>query len=157
MENTNLIYENHKYKKLLMELEEFEKDRIYCKHDFQHFIDVGRIMYILVLEEGLKYSKDMIYSTALLHDIGRVMEYRSGIDHDIASFDLAKEFLELTTFDEDEKNMILGAIANHRKLSTDTYEKLFYRADKLSRPCHICPARASCKWDDEKKNMRIFI
>ena len=115
-----------------MELEEFEKDRIYCKHDFQHFIDVGRIMYILVLEEGLKYSKDMIYSTALLHDIGRVMEYRSGIDHDIASFDLAKEFLELTTFDEDEKNMILGAIANHRKLSTDTYEKLFYRADKLT-------------------------
>ena len=157
MENTNLIYESLKYKKLLKELEDFEKDRIYCKHNFQHFIDVGRIMYILVLEEGLDYSKDMIYSTALLHDIGRVVEYRDGTDHDIASVGLAREFLGQTSFSKEEIGMILGAIASHRKESTDMYEKLFYKADKLSRPCHMCPARATCKWDDEKKNMRIVI
>lgn len=157
MENTNLIYENSEYKKLLNQLEEYEKDRIYCRHNFQHFIDVARIMYILVLEENLEFSKDMIYTTALLHDIGRVIEYKDGTNHDIASVDIAKEFLQLTNFNQSQRDMIIGAIANHRVESTSTYEKLFYKADKLSRPCHMCPARATCKWDDEKKNMRIII
>ena len=32
---------------------------------------------------------------------------------------------------------------------------LFYRADKLSRNCFLCPAQEDCNWPEEKKNLEI--
>ena len=157
MENTNIIYKNKKYTDLLEKLEDLEKDRFFCKHDFQHFLDVARLMYIFVLEEDLSFSKDMIYSTAILHDIGRVWEYEKGINHDDASVDIAKELLVETNFSDDEKEKILLAISSHRKKSTDVFASLFYKADKLSRACYRCPAYDQCYWSEEKKNKRIII
>lgn len=156
MKNTNLIYLSPAYQDLLEDLRELEKDRIFCKHDLSHFMDVARVCYILVLEEKLGVSKDLVYTTALLHDLGRVEEYRTGLDHHKASLTIASELLEVTDFSREDKNMILGAIESHRnQAKDDNFNSAFYRADKLSRPCSSCPARAGCKWPDEKKNLRI--
>lgn len=158
MENTNLIYRHETYQELLGTLAQYEKDRVYCGHNMGHFLDVARLMYIYVLEEGLDYSKDMVYTTALLHDIGRVRQYEDGTDHALASAQLAEEFLKETSFSDREKDLIIEAIAKHRKENTASdYSALFYRADKASRPCFACPVEGDCNWDKDKKNMRIGI
>ena len=156
MEKVNEILHNEKYKKYINEIEVLEKDRIYCKHDINHFMDMSRIAYILVLESGLNYSKDLIYAIGLLHDIGRVEEYRNNISHDEASVIIANEILNETSYSDSEKELILKAIANHgNKDNEDKFLKIIYRSDKLSRNCFQCKAIKSCKWSDEKKNLSI--
>lgn len=156
MKNTNKIFFSEKYQKILKELNYLEKDRIFCKHDLNHFLSVARISYILTLEAGLDISKDLIYTTALLHDIGRVSEYKTGREHDQASFELAKEFLIESDFNKDDKTLILGAIGNHRQdKGGDDFSAIFYKADKLSRPCLVCPAQQKCNWPKKKMNLEI--
>lgn len=157
MENFQIISQSKEYKKLLEELKELEKDRIYCRHNIEHFLDVARIMYIYVLEDRLDYSKDLVYTTALLHDIGRVLQYKEGLDHDIASYNISKDLLELTDFSKEDKELILDTILKHREASEGEFQSLFYRADKESRLCFNCPARSTCKWPEERKNMVIKI
>lgn len=72
------------YQNLLSEIEDLEKERVYCKHDLAHFMDVARIASLIWIEEGssVELNKDIIYAAALLHDIGRVIEYNEGISHD---------------------------------------------------------------------------
>lgn len=156
MKNTNKIYFSDNYQSLLKELKDLEKDRIFCKHDIEHFKDVARICYILALESGLDIKKDLIYTTALLHDIGRVEEYKNGVDHNLASVKIGKELLELTDFNSEEKSLILSAIDNHRKGSEEEpFYEIFYKADKLSRFCLNCPSKDECYWSDEMKNLEI--
>ena len=62
-----------------------EQDRIFCRHDTTHFLDVARIAYIENLENGLGLAKEEIYAAALLHDIGRHLQYTRGIPHEQAS------------------------------------------------------------------------
>ena len=50
-------------------LQEAEKDRIFCRHTMEHFLDVARLMYIYNLEDQAGFSKEMIYAAGLLHDI----------------------------------------------------------------------------------------
>ena len=90
MNNVDIIINNPKYKEYLRKLEEFEKERIFCRHTLEHFLDVARISYIQVLENDMKYSKEVIYAIALLHDIGRVLEYEKGIPHHEGSVILSK-------------------------------------------------------------------
>jgi len=151
---TNKIVLSEIYNKYLNELEELEKDRFFCRHNYEHFISVARICYILKLEEDVEVEKDMIYSTALLHDLGRVVEIKSGINHAIASVDIAKEILEVTDYNDVEKERILNCIAYHRskEKAEDEFFNIFYRADKLSRACFRCPAYGACNWSYEKKN-----
>ncbi|WP_243344532.1 HD domain-containing protein [Anaerococcus sp. AGMB09787] len=156
MKNTNKIFFSEKYQRLLKELVFLERDRIFCRHDLEHFLSVARISYILTLEAELDISKDLIYTTALLHDIGRVSEYKTGREHDQASSDLAKDFLEDSDFDEDQRDMILGAIRSHRQdKGEDDFSAIFYKADKLSRPCLVCPAQQKCNWPKKKMNLEI--
>ena len=157
MENVNIILNNPKYKKLLNELNDLEKDRKFCNHTLEHFLDVARIAYIIVLEKKLCYSKEVIYSIALLHDIGRVMEYNKGIDHHEASAIIAEEILEHTSFNTEEKALIIKAIKEHRRESDDELSKIIYKSDKLSRNCFNCKAYNECYWKEEKKNSNIRI
>lgn len=157
MERVNLIKENETYKECLGKIAECEIDRIYCKHNMEHFMDVARIAYIMVLEKGLNIKKDIIYATALLHDIGRFEQYLRGIPHEEASAELAPEILEAGGFSNDEIQSIITAIASHRKDKGEaaTLESIFYQSDKLSRACYNCRATETCNWSDEKKNMKI--
>ncbi len=43
----------------------------YCRHGLEHLLDVARISYIQVLEDGLDYDENVLYAAALLHDIGK--------------------------------------------------------------------------------------
>ena len=155
MENINIILNNKEYKQALEKLSEYEKNREFCNHTIEHFIDVSRIAYIMVLEEKLNVSKEVIYAIGLLHDIGRVRQYEEGIHHDIASVEMSKEILKETSFTDEEINIILNGIANHRKESDNKVEEIIYKADKLSRQCFNCKAEKECYWSSEKKNFKI--
>ena len=157
MKNTNKIVLSKIYRDYLNELEDLERDRFFCRHNYEHFISVARICYIIKLEEDVDVDKDMIYATALLHDLGRVLEIKEGINHAIASVDIAREILEITDFSLEEKNRILECISYHRTkdAAEDEFFNIFYSADKLSRPCFRCPAYDECNWSYEKKNHEI--
>lgn len=156
MKKVNEILNNDKYIKYINEIKCLEKNRIYCRHDMRHFLDMARIAYIIVLEEGLDYSKEVIYGIGLLHDIGRAEEYKNNINHDEAGVAIAKEILKETSYTDYEKSIILNAIANHgEKNSEDKFMSIIYRSDKLSRNCFECNAEKDCYWSREKKNLEI--
>ena len=155
MENIDKILNNKLYKESLEKLKLHEKDREFCNHTIEHFIDVARIAYIMVLEENIEISKEVIYAIGLLHDIGRVKQYEDGTNHDLASVEMSKEILSETKFDKEEVNIILNGIANHRSKSDNKLEEIIYRADKLSRQCFNCKAGKECYWSKEKKNFKV--
>ena len=155
MNNIDAIMNNKLYREALEKLSEYERDREFCNHTIEHFIDVSRIAYIMALEENLSVSKEVIYAIGLLHDIGRVRQYEEGIHHDIASVEMSREILKETSFTKDEVNIILNGIANHRKESDNKLEEIIYKADKLSRQCFNCKAEKECYWSSEKKNFKI--
>ncbi|MDO4289386.1 MAG: HD domain-containing protein [Eubacterium sp.] len=153
--NTNQLFSDPEYQHFLKKTEACEKNRPFCRHDLKHFIDVARIANLLALEEGLSVSADLIYTTALLHDIGRFEEYEKGTPHELASRDLAKKLLPALNFTEAEQAAILSAIENHRNPQATGFDAVFYRADKASRACYDCPAEPECRWSDEKKNFKL--
>ena len=160
MERVNRIYRHAAYQNELACIAEAEKDRVYCGHDMQHFLDVARISMIINAEQGYGFEKEVIYATALLHDIGRGREYGEGISHDEASAELAKKILPECGYTEEETTYICESIVGHR-LSTDGTKvrtllgEILHRADHLSRNCYSCPAENTCYWPVDKKNMEI--
>ena len=156
MNRINKIYNLPIYRRELVYIGEDEKDRIYCKHNIEHFLDVARIAYIINLEKKMNYDKDIIYAVALLHDIGRHREYQEGVNHHQASADIAKAILRQTGYTRKESKIIIDAILNHRNESNDNkVNELMYIADKLSRKCYCCNAIETCKWSNSKKNKEI--
>ena len=126
--------------------ENHEKDRIFCHHDMIHNMDVCREAFIIVLEEALGYPKDVVYAAGLLHDIGRWLEYESSVDHANASANLAADILNRCKFSQKEIQLIIRAIADHRKNENlDGLSRILYKADKSSRLCLFCKARNQCK------------
>lgn len=84
MKRVNKILSNVEFKSCLQTIEDFERERIFCKHGLTHLLDVARISYILNLESGLNVPKEIIYATTLLHDIGRYDQYMYNIPHNQA-------------------------------------------------------------------------
>jgi len=156
-ERINLIIENHSFQYNLKNIEELEKQRRFCKHDMQHFLDVARIMYILCLENNFNIPKHIIYATAILHDIGRAQEYESMTPHNIASIEIARKILEQCNYHTQEIDDILEAINGHRNNDNrlNSLSFILYKCDKLSRNCAKCDATCDCKWPVEKKNLKI--
>ena len=110
---------------------------------------------------------EIIYSVALLHDIGRFLEAKNGTPHEIASAELAKNILFSCDYNENEVEMILQVILQHRgskkeKTTRDCggtkvqmLSDLMYEADKMSRNCFCCEAYEACNWTEERKNAPI--
>lgn len=142
-------------------LQELEKNRSFCRHQINHYLDVARIAYILNLEEQLGISRELIYAAALLHDIGKSRQYEAQIPHELASETIAAQILSdmppEISFSPNEQRQILTAIRGHRRLreAAEPLELLLYKSDKLSRACFACPAKAECNWSLDKKNMKI--
>lgn len=135
-----------------------ERDRIFCRHDMVHFMDVARIGVIISLEEGLDIDRELVYAAALLHDIGRHLQYEQGIPHEQASADIAPEILADCGFDRKEADVIVDAIRSHRDSESAMNADLrgvLYRADKASRPCFACEVEKECNWKERRKNRRI--
>ena len=78
MERVNKICGHPVWKWHMERLAEYEKDRIFCRHGVEHLLDVARIAYIENLEKNSGLSKEIIYGAALLHDIGRYLQYTEG-------------------------------------------------------------------------------
>jgi len=160
MDQLSEILEHPLYQQHRKAIDDCEKDRYFCGHDTQHFLDVARIGYIYVLEHHLPISKAVVYAYAFLHDIGRDVEYNGGEAHDLASLKIAKLILKTSSYTEKDQALILSAIGQHRDGSqgdSDTFEGLMYRADKQSRACYQCEAEAACHWAKHKKNMTIEV
>ncbi|MBU4439837.1 MAG: HD domain-containing protein [Acetobacterium sp.] len=155
LNRTNLLYQNRDYQKYLNKIKNCETQRRFCCHDVPHFLSVARIATIKTMEAGLNFSRDLIYTTALLHDIGRFVQYKDKTPHEIASHQLAIPLLETLDFTDDENKLILDAILNHRNPEAQGFSRIFYESDKLSRACYSCPVEQECDWSNEKKNLTI--
>ena len=46
------IYEHPLFEEGLAKNKDAEKERKFCHHDMNHFLDVGRLMYIFSMERG---------------------------------------------------------------------------------------------------------
>ena len=137
-----------------------EERRVFCTHGPDHLASVARIAYIHVLEQGISYRKDVVYAAAFLHDIGKADQYHHGTPHEEAGARYAQEILEgIDVFTADEKDAIVTAVREHRRFSEDSSElgRILYAADKASRLCFDCAARAECSWSDTEKNLEVKI
>ena len=136
MDRIDKILKHPVFIECIQKNETAEKDRIFCRHNMAHFLDVARIGRIIDAEEGLGTETELIYAAALLHDIGKHMQYAEGIPHEQASARLAWVILPDCGFDQNETNVIIEAIRGHRD-ERSACEKglkgILYRADKLSR------------------------
>jgi len=158
MERVNKIINNSIYKCAYHLIEDYENTRIFCKHDMSHFLDVARLAWIFNLEENLGISREIIYATAMLHDIGKHEQYIRNIPHETASALIACGILKDCCFNELESEMILSAIKTHRdekQMIFKDLNRILYRADKMSRSCFTCDAKAYCNWGIEKMNLVI--
>lgn len=160
MERINRICRHPLWKESVAEIQRLEEDRIFCRHNPAHYLDVARIAYIENLEKNIGISKEVIYAAALLHDIGRHRQYLEGIPHEEASAVLADPILRDCGFTEMEQKEIISAISEHRTPETagkDNLQGLIYRADKSSRSCLFCNASKECNWGIEKKNITLKV
>ena len=158
MERVNAICRHKLWRESVDEIARLERDRVFCRHDRAHFLDVARLMYIYNLEDQAGFSREMIYAAGLLHDIGRYEQMEKGTPHHLAGARLAELILTDCDFSLNEQEPILAAIRSHRvkdTAETPLFSRYLYRADKQSRNCFSCPARAACNWPEEKMNLTI--
>lgn len=155
----NRILQDPLFREKLAKIERLEEDRIFCGHGLEHLLSVGRMAMLMCIEKGVEVSPDVLYSAALLHDIGRVEEYTLGISHDISGPETAGKILEQVGCDPEDSQQILHLIAGHRHKDPDpmSLEAIFYAADKKSRMCSFCKAQEECCWPDEKRNHSIEV
>ena len=137
--------------------ERSEAGRQYCKHDMDHAVDAARVAYILNLEEGLGFSKEMVYAAALLHDITKWWQHSEGVPHHESAVEPATGILRDCGFEAGEIEVICQAIYHHRDgpPKGEAFSDLLFRADKLSRACYACGSAADCRWDAGKKNQTL--
>lgn len=162
LEITNKIIENQTYAALAADIERLESDRIFCRHGIEHLLSVARIALIMCRERKLEISPDLIYSTALLHDIGRAAQYKNGsdrTDHAEEGAKAAREILREVGADGDFAETVCRCILAHRTSGEQRteFERIFCAADKMSRSCFCCQAREECNWRQEKMNLKIKI
>lgn len=160
MERIQTIMKHPLYKEYIGKIREWEKDRPFCRHDYVHFLNVARLALIISLKEHIDVPQELIYAAALLHDIGRHIQYETGSDHAMVSKRLAPPILKAAGFSQAEMDMILDAIDNHRNEAVKEEKNLrglLYRADKLSRECYFCEANQLCGWKEEKKNGKLLL
>lgn len=158
MERVNRILAHPLYRSCISRIDEHEKSRIFCGHDMEHLLDVARLAWIFNLEEELHLERERVYAAALLHDIGRHIQYETGVPHQKAGIPIAAEILKDCGFAGEESEDILAAIASHRNPAVKHLKNLsglLYRADKMSRSCFGCRAQDECDWSQEKKNLEI--
>lgn len=155
MERINRVLSHPAFCSALEEVEQLEAERIFCRHGLDHLLTVARLMRIYSLEEHRNLPPELLYATALLHDIGRGAQYTRGIPHEEAGGALAGPILADCGFSPPEREEILMAICGHRNKdggSLSELGRLLYRADKQSRPCFACPASDQCNWPEAQKN-----
>jgi len=166
MDRVNEILFHPRYQQYYQEIQSLEKDRKFCGHTMEHFLAVARLSFIMAQKKGVAIDEEVIYAAALLHDVGRSLEYRKSIPHHEGSVMIAQELLPECGFDDEETAEILRVIKGHRQRpevkcqiasDEDDFATIFYQADKLARNCFECVVAEECNWSKEKKNKRIIL
>ena len=158
MKRINAILHHPLFEERLRLLAALEAERVFCRHDLTHLLDVARLMWIEVLEAGLLLERDLVYAAALLHDLGRADQIQRGIPHEEAGAYLAEAILPDAGFSAEETDAVIAAIRGHRGSGTNASTKLgalLHRADKACRLCWRCDARQDCNWPEARKNAGI--
>lgn len=158
MERVNRICRHPLWRESMEQIRALERERIFCKHDAAHCMDVARLAYMENLENHLGIAQGLIYAAALLHDIGRHLQYREGTPHEQGSAALAETILADCGYTPAEREDIISAILRHRTAGTESRNDLaglLYRADKASRLCLFCDAAGACRWPEGKKNLYL--
>lgn len=170
MKRVNQIFRHPAYQAALKAIEEAEENRIFCRHDMEHFLSVARLACLYSLQEEAGLERELIYAAALLHDIGRAAEYEDGTPHQEAGARIAQQILSQCGFGDEEERQILSAIRFHRQPAAGERQEretgakagkgsclreYLYRADKKSRLCFCCKAQGECRWSMEKRNLEI--
>ena len=119
----------------LIKVEKFAKK--YYKQDpedpklWENHVQLVR-KFALKLAEIEKADKQVVEIAALLHDIGK---HKGRENHNVISYELAKEFLKELNLDQNKKNLILKCILKHgSKYSSEDNEievKIIQSADAL--------------------------
>jgi len=171
MDRINLLLRSSLYRDYSGMVEEKEKDRVFCKHGFSHSLEVARLCWIFLLENGLAYVRDVVYAAALLHDLGRCQEDNNATAataaiaaatacHAVRSARLAEPLLADAGYSLPERKLITDAIADHRKgedeVFTSPLSHFLSKADKYSRLCGDCPAAACYKRDEMPQRNRLL-
>lgn len=159
MDRIQKIKDDPFYKECLSLNGDRERDRLFCRHDFQHMLDVSQISYNMItgavsLDEfaakeglpGVTGASEVIFAAGLLHDIGRWRQYDNGEDHAQAGAVMARPVLERAGFLKEEIKAITSAIGDHRRAGPGSsfLGRVICLADDLSRPCGTCNARLDC-------------
>jgi uncharacterized protein len=148
MARVNMLLEHGDYIRYLRKIDGLEEERRFCKHGFEHGLNVARIAYSYMLEIGETcLAKEGIYAAALLHDIGRWVEYETGEDHAEASARLALPLLEACSFTPEEIQLIIKGIREHRLHHEGNLTLLgeaLALADDWARDCGHCSAQNQC-------------
>ena len=178
MKYTDLVLKHPIFTEFVEEIHMAEAFRIYCGHEIDHAMEVARLSWIYYLEESLKEgelqgwssdleeTKDLFYVAALLHDIGRVAQYETGVHHAIAGIKPAKQILADIQAPLEWVDQILEVIAEHSDKTAQPSDKAtgypvknlqYYiaKADHDCRLCFSCLAADSCKWTQEQRNQTI--
>lgn len=156
MTRLDRIFAHPRFCACMADIRRYEQDRPFCRHDMEHLLATARLMLIFVQEDGVHIPRDILYAAALLHDIGRAEQYRSGVPHDRAGAELAELILRDCGYSEGERLLILAAISSHRNPGEGSeLARALYWADKKSRPCYACAAERACNWPTEKKNLSL--
>lgn len=185
MPRVDAICRHPRFQRELARIDELEHDRAWCRHGLSHLLDVARIAWIDCVEAAPRdpaasLSRELVYAAALLHDIGRAEQYETGTPHDEAGERIAIEILGTVEpdarFDAGERSAIAFAVRGHRRKAdgdagavampgrrrpdgedpcAEALQRVIARADKASRACFACPARATCNWPDAKKNLTV--
>lgn len=158
MDRIDQILSHESFRYHMEENQRAEQGRIFCHHDMAHFLDVARIGEIMNLEQNLGLNREWIYAAALLHDVGKHVQYENGTPHETVSAEIAPQILRECGYDNYETGVIVDAIRNHRNVEIESEASLkgvLYRADKASRACFACEAECSCNWKGDKKNLVI--
>ncbi|WP_231702601.1 HD domain-containing protein [Desulfocucumis palustris] len=155
------------YREYLEKNAQREKERRFCRHDFQHMEDVARVSYNILTDSGRigdiisrgvsrEFVREVIYAAGLLHDIARWIQYDTGEDHALAGARLARPIMENTGFDPRETALALRAIREHRRggPGASLLGRTLCLADDLSRPCGKCDARLDCYKFEQMENIR---
>ena len=162
MDTVTRLIQHPLYKEKYDALQAYEKERLYCRHDMHHFMRVAQIADQIARENGLSFSTEEITLVALLHDIGRTMQYQNKISHAEASASFAREILLSLGYDGKKTEEIRKAIIAHsnrmdakkrfaRRGELQSLEEIVSFADQFSRECYSCAVKDSCKWKNGEK------
>ncbi len=102
-------------------------------HTFEHTLRVRQLCLVLGQEENA--DLEVLEAAALLHDIGRPEEEKSGVSHAKIGAEMAIAFLATTSFPKEKLAAVASAIRTHRyseQLTPESLEgEILSDADKL--------------------------